>query len=162
MMDRVLSEVNIDSRQYGGVKKCGVDNFFIQSWENILSGLEDNRGSVNLISIDFSKAFNQMSHQECVKAFHKKGASNQTLNLIAAFLSGRTMLVKINQNFSKRLPINGGSPQGCESANALFCTTIERLQEGQLEESNCAAEIAGYQDRAGESSLLPATQSSRM
>ena len=84
---------------------------------------------MNLITIDFSKAFNRMSHQECINAFYRKGASNQTLNLIASFLSGRRMAVNINQKLSSQRVINGGSPQGCVSANALFCATIENLQD---------------------------------
>ena len=91
MMDRIESEVQIDRKQYGGIKRTGAEHLLLQSWDNILNSLEDNRGSVNLITIDFSKAFNRMSHQECIKSFHRKGASNQLLNLIAAFLSGRRL-----------------------------------------------------------------------
>ena len=46
--------------QYGGVKGCGTDHFLIDTWENILQELEDNRASVNLMSLDYSKAFNRM------------------------------------------------------------------------------------------------------
>ena len=73
MMDRINSEVSIDLRQFGGTKSCGTEHFLMQSWDNILNDLEDNRGSVNLITIDFSKAFNRMSHQQCLKAL-KKGS----------------------------------------------------------------------------------------
>ena len=149
MMERISSEVKIDPKQYGGIKGCGTEHFLIQSWNNILNGLEDNRGSVNLITIDFSKAFNRMSHQECIQAFFRKGASNQTLNLIAAFLSGRRMAVKINQKYSSQRAIKGGSPQGCVSANALFCATIENLQDGNLDfESDLYndAHLAGMSD----------------
>ena len=142
MLDRINTETNPDPLQYGGIKKCGVEHFLLQSWDKILRGLEDNRGSIGLISIDFAKAFNRMSHQACINAFKKKGASNQTLNLIASFLCGRRMSVKINESFSTHRAINGGSPQGCVSANALFCTTIEFLQEGSLENSLTLADYA--------------------
>ena len=130
MMERINSEVNIDCKQYGGVKACGTEHFLMQSWDNILNNLEDNRESVNLITVDFNK----MSHQECIKAFHRKGASNQALNLIAAFLSGRRVTVKVNQKKSTHRHINGGSPQGCVSANTFFCATIEDLQRSDPEE----------------------------
>ena len=146
MMDRITSEVRIDTEQYGGVKKCGVEHLLLKSWDNILNGLEDNHGSVNLISIDYAKAFNRMSHQACLKAFYKKGASNQSLNLIAAFLSNRRMSVKINSSYSSQRKKNGGSPQGSVSANALFCGTIEFLQEGSLEETANEADLAVEQD----------------
>ena len=70
-----------------------------------------------------------------LKILLQKGASNQTLQLIAAFLSSRQMSVKVNQKLSTPRNINGGSPHGCVSANALFCATIEWLQETTAEES---------------------------
>lgn len=73
MMDRIESEVKVDVRQYGGVKKSGTEHLLLQGWDNHLNSLEDNRGSVNLITIDFLKAFNRMSHQECLKSFYKRG-----------------------------------------------------------------------------------------
>lgn len=127
MMDRINEEVKIDLKQYGGVKKCGVEQLLIQAWDNILRGLENNRGSVNLISINFAKAFNRMSHQACLKSFKKKGASQGTINLIASFLTSRQMSIKVGQSWSSKRPIRGGSPQGCVSANALFCATVEYL-----------------------------------
>ena len=130
-----------------------IEHFLLQSWDRILQGLEDNRGSVGLISIDFAKVFNRMGHQVCLAAYKRKGASNQTLNLIAAFLSGRQMSVKVADSFSEPQNIHGGSLQGCVSANALFCTTIEFLQEGDLEESLESAEL-GVLDTSGPS--LPA------
>ena len=142
LMDRILKEVKVDNSQYGGIKKCGPEHLLLQSWDNILTGLEDNRGSINIMSLDYSKAFNRMSHQACVRAFAKKGASSQTLNLIAAFLSGRRMTVRIGSSFSKERPINGGSLQGCVTANALFCATVEFLQEGHLEENDVTNEVA--------------------
>ena len=52
------------------------------------------------------------------------------------------MTVKIGDTLSKERKINGGSPQGCVTANTLFCGTIEFLQEGQLETSYAQAEQA--------------------
>ena len=123
-------------------ESVALEHMLIQSWDSILQGLEDNRGSLNLVSIDFAKAFNRMSHQACIKAYQKKGASNQTLNLIAAFLSGRQMTVKVNSTVSRRRTINGGSLQGCVSVNALFCATIEFLQENEYDETNSSADLA--------------------
>ena len=152
LMDRINSEVRVDLSQFGGTKKCGTEHLLLQSRDNILTGLEDNRGSVNLITIDFSKAFNRMKHQACIKAFHRKGASNQTLNLIAAFLSGRQMAEKMNGQLSSLRPNNGGSPQGCVSANSLFCATIKDQQEGNIEESYGTENLA----------LLPRSDGSSM
>ena len=154
LMERIHSETKIDQMQYGGMKKCGPEFLLLQTWDNILNDLEDNRGSVNMITIDFSKAFNRTSHQACLNAFHKKGASTQTIKLIAAFLAGRQMKVKVNDKYSSLRSINGGSPQGSVSANALFCTTVEYLQSGEIEIEPAALDI-GLLNRAHESTLYP-------
>ena len=84
----------------------------------------------------------------------KKGASHHTLNLIAAFLLGRRIKVKVNQKFSTPRPINGRSPQGSVSANALFCATVEFLQEGELEPDNATNNYTLLQD-VNESTMFP-------
>ena len=129
LMDRINAEVKIDGSQYGGIKRCGTEHFLTQAWDNILGGLEDNRTSINLISIDYAKAYNRMSHQHCLDAFKRKRASQATLGLICAFLTGRKMQVKVGETLSALLDICDGSPQGCVSVNALFCATIEALQD---------------------------------
>ena len=143
MMDWIKDDVKQDHTQFGGIKKCSVEHFLVDSYDRILRSLEKGHCSVNLISIDYAKAFNRMGHQACLRAYAKKGASTQTLRAIASFLSGRTMRIKIGKTLSKKRPINGGSPQGCVSANHLFCTTIEFLQEGSIEEAPKDNDIAG-------------------
>lgn len=112
------------------------------SFKPLTTSSDDNRSSTNLISIDYAEAFNRMAHQHCLNAFHSKGGSQNTLNLIYAFLSGRRMQVKVGKHLSSPRPIFGGSPQGCVTANALFCATIEYLQSGCLEESVAEADLA--------------------
>ena len=86
MMDMIKEDTNQDPTQYGGIKKCGVEHFLIDSYGKILRSLEQGQASVNLISIDYAKAFNRMSHQACLAAYGRKGASSQTLRTIASFL----------------------------------------------------------------------------
>ena len=136
MMDEIRKEVQIDCDQYGGIKHCGAEHFLIQAWDNILTTLEDNRSTTNLITIDYAKVFNRMSHHHCLHSFRRKGASENTLRMIRSFLTGRTMQVKVGQQLSSRKRINGGSPQGSVLANALFCATLEGMQDGDLENNN--------------------------
>ena len=95
---------------------------------------------MGLISLDYAKAFNRMSHQQCLNAFARKGASSNTIGLVAAFLKGRKMCIRYNGKTSSTRDIPGGSPQGCVSANFLFCITIEGLEHdpSNANESECA------------------------
>ena len=132
MLDKINGEVARDPLQYGGVKKSGAEHMLLQAWDSIIRGLEDPTTSFGLISIDFAKAFNRMAHQACLRSYKKKGASSDTLSLIYSFLEGRSMRIKVGDTLSDPRPICGGSPQGCVSANALFCATIQYLQEGEV------------------------------
>ena len=152
MLDRIKEETKEDASQFGGVKKCGVDHFLVDTYDMIHRGLEDHRATINLISIDYAKAFNRMSHQAYLSAYKKKGASTNTLRVIASFLGGRSMRVKVRNVLSEKFPINGGSPQGCLSANALFCATIEHLQDREIKNEDGTANI-GRDEPKEESSL---------
>ena len=52
------------------------------------------------------------------------------------------MQVKLEGLLSSRKEIWGGSPQGCVTANALFCATIELLQDGDMEQDPSAHNYA--------------------
>ena len=73
------------------------------------------------MAIDFSKAFNRMSHQACLAALAKKGCSNQTLDLVFKFLKGRSMHIKLGHKLSQRRNVNGGSPQGTKLGFFILC-----------------------------------------
>lgn len=127
VLDRIKKEVDLSATQFGGVKGSSVDNFLIESWHEILRRLEEKGAAVNIMSIDFEKAFNRMSHSACIKELKKLGASPPTLDLVTAFLTNRTMRVKVGQCKSDPLTVPGGSPQGSILANILFCVTTNCL-----------------------------------
>ena len=73
VLEGLQSEVKLSSKQFGGIKRCGVNHFLLNMWDKILRGLEQDHSSATLMSVDFSKAFNRMSHQACIKAIARKG-----------------------------------------------------------------------------------------
>ena len=81
-------------------------------WDKLTDHLEDARAAVILTSIDYSKAFNRLEYLECLKSFAQAGASNQLLRLLASFLKGRKMTVRVGQQNSILRPVNAGAPQG--------------------------------------------------
>ena len=81
------TEVDTSDIQYGGIKGTGVNHFLVKMWEEIMGGLEEERSSINIMAVDFSMAFNRLQHQACLKALARRGASNQTIHMIYAFLS---------------------------------------------------------------------------
>ena len=85
ILEQLKKETKLSNDQYGGMKGIGADHFLIGTWQSILSTLEDPRAAATVLSIDFEKAFNRMSHSACISALTSLGASKSTLGLVYAF-----------------------------------------------------------------------------
>ena len=110
ILDDLKSETTLSTNQYGGIKGTGADHFLIGTWQAILEPLEDQRAATSVLSIDFEKAFNRMSHKACLAAIEDLGASKKTTGLIHAFLGNRKMSVRRGQTMSAPRQVPGGSP----------------------------------------------------
>ena len=123
-------EVRPKRNQYGGEPGASAAHLLIEVLSDITTGLEDNRAGVVLSTIDFSKAFNRLDHAKCLRSFEKKGASTQIIALLAAFLSGRTMTVRLDGLVSTARKVNAGVPQGSVLGCYLFNIGVDDLEEG--------------------------------
>ena len=122
-------EVTLSTNQYGGEKNCGVDHFLVDIMDDITEILEDKRASAVISSLDYSKAFNRLSHLACLQALARKGMTSGLLNTIASFLNGRKMTVKLGNVYSEPTLINAGAPQGSVLGSFLFNVSIDHLEK---------------------------------
>ena len=139
MLELLQEEAPTGETQYGGQRGIGTDHLLVKMTTDILEGMEDNRGAVSVVSIDFSKAFNRMAHGPCMERLAARGASNQALHISASFLSGRKMRTKVGSVLSSRREAPGGAPQGTKSGNYFFAISIdevEREDDQQLDRLN--------------------------
>ena len=95
VLKRLKEETRFRASQYGGQKGCGADNFLVQTWQEIVYGLEEDQACTNHISVDFEKAFNRMAHRHCLVALREHGASNFSIRMASAFLLEQHMQVRI-------------------------------------------------------------------
>lgn len=64
-----------------------------------------------------------------LKAFKEKGAPDYLLKLLASFLSGRRMTVKLGMSSSVERPVNAGAPQGSVLGTYVFNVATDDLEE---------------------------------
>ena len=68
VLQKLKGEVKLSPSQYEGIKGRSTTHFLLDTWDTVLTALEHNNSAVNLTSIDFEKAFNQMDHLKCLEA----------------------------------------------------------------------------------------------
>ena len=72
----------------------------------------NNHTKVDVVYIDFAKAFDSISHVKLLTKIHAYDIDTNLLNWISNFLSERTQSVYIGNTFLKFLPVLSGVPQG--------------------------------------------------
>ena len=145
---KLREELDISPSQFGGL--AGVtDHFICETLHEILMCLEDSESAVNLLSIDFSKAFNRMSHLACINAITAKGASLEVVRVVQAFLCDRVMQVHIGDPKSAAETAPGGAPQG----SVFFIYLFIYFRKGQLNNQRTRMTETGF--CVGKPSLLP-------
>ena len=124
-----MEEIKLKSNQYGGTKGCLTAHMLVNIWNELCKNCKDYRSGRVITAIDYSKDFNRVSYQHCLKAFKAKRASTEIIRLLTTFLTNRTMIVKVRNTRSDPKPANGGCPQGLILGVVLFNITTEDLED---------------------------------
>ena len=87
---------------------------------NDIIKLFDNKNSIVLVTIDFSKTFDTMSHAKLIHELLKYGVVGKTLIWIKAFLTNRSFMVCLNSFHSSYFPVISSVPQGTKLGPLMY------------------------------------------
>ena len=83
-------------------------NLATYDWATVLN----NRGQTDVLLLDFSKAFDKVSHSKLIHKPGQYGITGETLKWIEAFLRHRSQFVVVNGCHSSTSLVTSGVPQG--------------------------------------------------
>ncbi|MEW8484143.1 MAG: reverse transcriptase domain-containing protein [Candidatus Thiodiazotropha sp.] len=107
-------------------------------------------GRFYCLFVDFSKAFDTISHVKLINCLIRKGVGGNYLKLLVSMYSDLCTCVKVSENeYTKSFRCNIGTRQGCKLSPVLFSIFINDLIE-RLRASN----INGIQVSNGVEDIL--------
>ena len=127
MMDYLVKHKLINASQHGFLKARSCLTNLLCFIEEITKWMDEG-SSVDVIYLDFQKAFDKVPHQRLILKAH--GMGNSIINWIEQWITDRRQRVVVDGEASSWKSVLIGVPQGSVLGHILFLVYIGDLEEG--------------------------------
>ena len=105
--------------QHGFQAKKSTVSQLLETFNDWVRSIDSSK-VIDVLYIDFAKAFDTVSHRILIDKLNGYGVDGNLLRWIRAFLSNRKQSVVVERFNSSELPVESGVPQGCSRTPTIL------------------------------------------
>ena len=135
VMDHFDKHSVLNDNQHGFRRMGSCESQLITTLRDFTSCLH-NRGQIDAILLDFSKAFDKVDHMILLSKLQKVGMQGPLLSWMESFLLDRSQTVVVDGIESSSSPVLSGVPQGTTLGPLLFLVYINDISENLSSKTN--------------------------